>query len=297
MKKYKFFIGILIGISTLISCQKSNDVIVEEIEEVVEETIIDADNVLSETVLEANGEGDTYELINSVLAPGYDVIEAPDCSHELFGRHIDEIFDNDLNKNVFRFHIHTTPDNDRCINFDRQRNEIKAYDKSPDELKGVKNEKVVYSWKFKLQSDFKPSSNFTHIHQIKAVGGTEDAMPLITLTARKGSPDKLELRYSETTSQVTLTEIELASFKGSWVEVVETVIYGEKEFGTYKIEIKDFSTKNVLLSYSNDEIRMWKTDADFMRPKWGIYRSLLDATSLKDETLLFADFNIKEFKK
>ena len=166
-----------------------------------------------------------------------------------------------------------------------------------DVLKGVKNEKLVYSLKFKLQSDFKPSSNFTHIHQIKAVGGTEDAMPLITLTARKGSPDKLELRYSETTSQVTLTEIELASFKGSWVEVVETVIYGEKEFGTYKIEIKDFSTKNVLLSYSNDEIRMWKTDADFMRPKWGIYRSLLDATSLKDETLLFADFNIKELKK
>ena len=39
------------------------------------------------TVLSADGPGDTYELINSVLAPGYDVTEPPDCAHTGFGRH------------------------------------------------------------------------------------------------------------------------------------------------------------------------------------------------------------------
>ena len=257
----------------------------------------DSDEVLSDIKLISDGEGDTYELINSILAPNYNVIEAPDCSHEDFGRHIDEVFDNELNKNVFRFFIHTTPDNDRCIKFDRQRNEIKSYDKSPDELKGIQNEIVEYSWKFKLPSDFNSSKKFTHIHQIKAVGGSEDAMPLITLTTREESPDNLELRYSETTSQITLKEVELSPFKGTWVEVVETVVYGEKGIGSYEIEIRNIDSGVRLFYYANDDIRMWKTNAEFMRPKWGIYRSLLDESKLKDENVLFADFSVKELKK
>lgn len=306
IKSILSFISIC-GFVLLVSCQKNEELVVPVAEtetetEVEEETEEEQDpetetsNILSEVSLEANVAGNTYELINAVLAPGYDVIEAPDCSHEDFGRHIDETYDADLDKNVFRFFIHATPDNDRCINFDRQRNEIKTYDKSPDELKGVSGEKVIYSWKFKLSEDFQSSSKFTHIHQIKAVGGTESSMPLITLTTRKGTPDHLELRYSETTSQITLTEVELAPFKGVWVEAVETVIYGEDGVGNYQIEIKTVATETTLLSYSNSTIRMWKTEADFMRPKWGIYRSLVYVEDLKDEEVLFSDFNIKEIE-
>lgn len=89
-------------------------------------------NLFSQVTLDANGLGNTYEEITAVLAPGYNPIETPDCSHNAFGRHIEEIFDADLNINVFKFSIHTTPDDDRCINFDRQRNEIKTYNQSPD---------------------------------------------------------------------------------------------------------------------------------------------------------------------
>lgn len=287
MIKFLNFLVILL----VFACQKDEVIIIPEpIPE------IEKDKVLSETILKAKGEGETYELINSVFAPGYNVVEVPDCNHEDFGRHIDEIYDTQLNKNVFRFFIHTTPDNDRCLKFDRQRNEIKTYDKSPDNLKGIKNEKVVYSWKFKIKSGFQSSSNFTHLHQLKAVGGSEDSMPLITLTTRKGSPDNLELRYAETKSQITLKKTDLTPFKGEWVEVIETVIFGEKDTGSYEIEIKNVSTKQTLFSYSNNNIRMWKTNADFIRPKWGIYRSLLNAQDLRDEELLFADFNISELK-
>jgi len=142
--------------------------------------------------LNADGAGNTYELITATFAPGHQPIEAPDCNHMGFGEHIDELFDNDLNTNVFRFHIHMTPDNDRCRNFDRQRNEIKTYDKSPDNLLGVENEKVVYKWKFKLEAGFQSSPNFTHLHQLKSVGGSLESMPMYTLTTRKGSPDKLQ---------------------------------------------------------------------------------------------------------
>lgn len=249
-------------------------------------------NAVSQVTLNADGPGNTYELINSVFAPGFDVIEAPDCNHTGFGRHIDEIFDAELSTNVFRFFIHVTPDNDRCINFDRQRNEIKTYDKSPDNLKGIEGETVIYKWKFKIDAGFQSSSNFTHLHQLKSVGGTLESMPMYTLTTRKGTPNQLELRYAETDTQITLKKTDLTAFKGIWLDVTETIKYGIS--GTYSIEINQESNGATLFSYSNNSIINWRAGADFVRPKWGIYRSLNSPSDLRDETVLFANFSIDE---
>lgn len=249
-------------------------------------------NINGQTVLDADGPGNTYSLITSVLAPGHNPIEVPDCSHTSFGDHIDEVFDTDLNTNVFRFFIHVTPDDDRCINFDRQRNEIKTYNQSPDNLLGVVGEKVIYKWKFKLSAGFQSSPNFTHLHQLKSVGGPLASMPMYTLTARKSSPDRLELRYAETDTQITLAQTDLLPFVDTWMEVTESVEYGFS--GTYNIEIKRISDGSVLFSYANNNIINWRQDADFVRPKWGIYRSLNNEQDLRDENVLFANFSIEE---
>lgn len=249
-------------------------------------------SLMSQVLLDADGPGNTYGLINSVLAPGHDAVEVPDCNHSPFGDHIDEVFDSILNINVFRFFIHTTPDNDRCINFDRQRNEIKTYDKSPENLLGREGETVVYKWKFKLAAGFQPSSNFTHIHQLKSVGGSLESMPMYTLTVRKSNPDRLELRYAETSSQITLKQTDLAPFLDTWLEVTETIKYGIA--GTYAIEIRQVSDNAILFSHSENSIINWRAGGDFVRPKWGIYRSLINVQDLRDETLLFANFSIDE---
>lgn len=242
--------------------------------------------------LKADGPGNTYALITSVLAPGNNPIEVPDCNHAAFGNHIDELFDSELNTNVFRFFMHTTPDNDRCINFDRQRNEIKSYGPSPDNLLGIENETVVYTWKLKLPTGFQSSPNFTHIHQLKSVGGDLEDMPMYTLTIRKGNPDRIELRYAETNSQVTIAQTNLTPFLGTWVSITETIKYGTA--GTYNIDIKKVSDGAVLLTYSNNSIINWRANANFVRPKWGIYRSLQNPQDLRDEEVLFADFSITE---
>lgn len=249
-------------------------------------------NSYGQVLLKADGVGNTYNLINSVLAPGYNSIEVPDCNHGEFGDHIDEIFDSELNTTVFRFHIHTTPDNDRCKNFDRQRNEIKTYDKSPDNLLGTEDETIIYKWKFKLETGFQSSSNFTHLHQLKSVGGLLESIPMYTLTTRKGDPDQLELRYAETNAQVTLLKKDISLFIGTWLQVTETIKYGVS--GTYHIKIESISDNTTLLSYTNNSIINWREGADFVRPKWGIYRSLNNSQDLRDETLLFADFSIEE---
>ena len=142
----------------------------------------------AQSILNADGPGNTYELINSILAPGAVAMETPDqcTSHPAFGRHIAEVWDATLNQYVFEFYIHvpsttpvtaTTADNDRCVAFDRQRVEIKTYEASPDSLKGTIGETVNYKWRFRLPIGFQPSTNFTHIHQVKTVGG-DDGDPL-----------------------------------------------------------------------------------------------------------------------
>ncbi len=259
----------------------------------------------AQVTLDADGPNgvETYNLISSVLAPGYDAVEEPDCSHTPEVKHIDEIMDaatsaGGLGINVFRFTIHALTDTDRCNgSTDRQRNEIKTYDKSPDNLKGISGETVVYKWKFKLPDGFQSSSSFTHIHQLKSVGGLYESMPMYTLTTRKGTPDKLEIRYAETASQITLISTDLAPFKGSWVDVTETIKFGTNaspNSGTYSILINKVSDGTELLNYSNNSIKNWQTDADFVRPKWGIYRSLNSVADLRDEEVLFANFSIEE---
>lgn len=255
-------------------------------------TLLPISTLYSQTLLNANGTGNTYEEINAILAPNHNVIEVPDCVHTTFGRHIDEVFDADLNEFVFRFMAHKTPDNDRCQNFDRQRTEIKTYGNSPDELLAVEGELVQYKWKFKIPIDFQVSPNFTHLHQIKSVGGPYESIPMITLTARKGSPDRLELRYTPTNNQNTIQTVNLDLLRGEWLNITETIRFSD--MGTYSITIKKISDNTSLLDYSSDNIDMWQDGASFARPKWGIYRSLINIADLQDEEVLFNNFSIEE---
>jgi uncharacterized membrane protein len=189
-----------------------------------------------------------------------------------------------------------TPDNDRCVAFDRQRVEIKTYGPSPDYLKAFIGDTVTYDWKFKLDAAFQPSPNFTHIHQIKAGDGDADA-PLITITPRFGSTNTLQLIHSTGSSPGvnlgTLTSTPLAPFLGTWVEAHEQITFGSSAFtgvGHYSLTIKRISDGAVLFTYSNDNIDLWRTGTTFCRPKWGIYRSLNSPSYLRDEDVRFNDY-------
>ncbi len=249
---------------------------------------------------DGNGNNNTYELITSVLAPGYNPIEVPDCNHSAFGRHIDEVFDGDLNTNVFRFFIHVTPDNDRCTSStDRQRNEIKTYNQSPDNLIGTEGETVQYKWKFKLPNGFQSSSSFTHIHQLKSVNDDFDNMPMYTFTVYSSSGGVFRVRYAEAGSQSNVASVPISGFLGNWVDVTETITYSNP--GAYSLVINRVSDGVNLLTYSNNN-NNWREVVSggttindvFIRPKWGIYRSLNSANLLRDEEVLFANFSIEE---
>ena len=287
--KWTWFLAVFL----LVNCSKSKSNQKKDPEPPVKEEPQPPAKTKLGFLLQADGPGNTYELLNSKL--GGTAMEVPDCGHADFGRHISEIYDDVLKKNVFVFTIHTSPDNDRCNGAtDRQRNEIKTYGPSPDSLKATLDETVTYHWKFMLPVGFQPSPSFTHIHQIKA-GDGDDGSPIITITPRYGNPDKLEIIHTAGSTGTTLGKVkvvDLAAFKGVWVEVTEKIKYATH--GTYQVSINRISDGATLLSYTNNNIDTWRSGTTFCRPKWGIYRSLNNKSYLRDEQVRFADFCIAE---
>ena len=256
----------------------------------------------SQVVLKADGPGETYELISSVLAPGKSAVEAADHNklgnHASFGRHIAEVWDADLKENVFEFYSHinyinadktTTTDNEPVADVaQKQRVEIKTYEGSPDNLKGTLGETITYQWKFKLPKGFQPSSNFTHLHQIKAVGGSQD-MPIFTLTAKKGAMNQFNVVHN---NEDIVASMNLSELEGTWVQITEVIKVGAN--GTYSVVIKRIKDGKELLSYNNSDLETIRPDNNFIRPKWGIYRSLKKVVDLREEAVRFADFSITE---
>lgn len=241
----------------------------------------------AQSLMTPGAASDAYAFIES---NGYG-IETPDCKHAV--RHIAIANDAELGRPVFAFTLHRDLDDDRCINFDRQRMEIKTWDKSPDNMTGANGETHTYGWKFKLDAGFKPSPSFTHIHQIKAQGGSDDDAPIITITPRAGSPEKLQIIHVPSGGGGgVVAEANLSLFKGVWVEVEEKVKYGDK--GSIQIVIRRAKDKTPLLTYADAELDTWRSGAVLNRPKYGIYRSLNDKSQLRDETVLFTDFCLAE---
>jgi chitodextrinase len=220
---------------------------------------------------------------------GFD-IENPDCEHTSFGAHVTQTYDADLDRNVFVFHSHIVEDNDRCQVFDRVRMEIKGGPNTSLELQHTENSTSYYRWKFRLDENFISASTFNHIFQNKAKGGNDDAFPVLTITPRR---DVIEIAHNggDTGNDLgVLVEADLSLFRGKWVEVFMKQTHSEN--GNLEISIKDMVTGLTILSYTNDDIDLWRIGADYNRPKWGMYRS--KNTLLQDEEIRFADFCISE---
>lgn len=247
-------------------------------------------SISGQTWLRADGVTDTYTLINNIL--GGSAVEVPDCKHKV--KHITMTNDSQLKRQVFLFHIHVDKDDDTCTNFDRQRTEIKASEQSSDNLKGFLDDTVYLSWNFKLDAAFQPSQSFSHIHQLKNVGG-KDKTPILTISPRKGKTDTLQIIHVNSNEVKTvIADIPLAPFKGNWVHVEEKIKYGSK--GSYDIKITKVSDGSSLLKVNKNNFDMWRKGAEYVRPKWGIYRSLDRKNELRDEIVRFDSFCLDKGK-
>lgn len=247
-----------------------------------------------------DGVSDTYAYMN---ARGY-YQECPDSSGlhaKNHVKHITQVWDDSLARYVYRFDIHIDIDDDRGKPeiTDRQRNEIKTYAASPDNMVAAEGQTHTYTWKFQIPKGFKATSKFCHLHQLKGYGGDDIGNPLITFVARlRSGKQYLELTHygPNGASAVRLESALLDQFEGEWVMVEEKATYLHK--GKYEVKIVRMRDDKTLLYYKTNNIDIWRDGATAIRPKWGIYRSFGEGGSIKnqmrDESLLFTDFTIKE---
>jgi hypothetical protein len=235
----------------------------------------------------ADSSGDAYTCI---LNKGYGY-EVPDCVHDTI--HIAEHWNTFLRKPVFEFMSHRDIDNDRCINFDRQRTEIKTWSASPDYMVAFYGQTMTFRWKFLLDSAYQPSPNFCHIHQIKAGDGPDSDSPLMTISPRyNSSGDKLQIIFTAPSTGETsyLSQTPLEQYKGVWIDAIERVYFAES--GSYSLTLRRVNDDSLLLNYTNTNVAMWRDSSTYIRPKYGIYRSLNSVSYLRDETIKFADFSL-----
>ncbi len=180
---------------------------------------------------------------------------------------------------------------------DRSRTEIKI---APGKLgphaafQAHNGDTYVYTWRFRIAPDMKFSPSFTHIHQIKAYGGMFADPPLITFTAL--ADGNMEVRHigdmhRDSSVSAVLGTIPLAGVPGQWIAAREEIVYSNTD-GRYRIVLRD-QKDAVLLNLDKAGLQMWRSGADHMRPKWGIYRKHHPALNQNvADTIYFANFGI-----
>ena len=185
-------------------------------------------------MMSADGPGNTYQLLERSYG-----IEVPDCKHMV--PHMTEVMDDELKRPVFVFHAHVNQDDDRCMNSDRQRTEIRG---RASGVQGPEGSTRHYRWLMKLPAGFQPSGNFTHVFQIKAYGnGHGSGAPIMTLTPRNGTFG-IDGRIG------TRASTQLSNVLNQWVIIELTIVHSNG--GRLAMTIKRWRDGMMLLSYSGN---------------------------------------------
>lgn len=249
-----------------------------------------------------NGDS-AYELISNVLGRG--AIESPDLydgDHEDI-LHIYEDVDTVVGKH-FVLTMHLDKDGNKGVyEGEVQRNEIKVYDKSPTELKVVENDIFEYRWKFKIDSGMCLSQNFTNFFQLKPVN-PESSSPLIRLNASKrDGVDILEVRHKANPKEKRFLCLDSVAFRpivGEWYQFICKAQFSNVEQGgSFFFDMTSLDGENKVFSLDL-KVDMWPGEqTKYVRPKWGIVRSVKNRETLRstEEKIRLADISIQKLNK
>ena len=204
-------------------------------------------------------------------------IESPelyDRNHQDF-EHIQIVKDKEL-ESSFMFSLRRDIDGDRDKIWpqgkERQRNEIKGYQRSPEPLKAKIGETHHIKWYLKIDKSFQINKEFCHFFQLKAVGSNNIGDPILTLSAvtERGKP-QLQLQWwtLKDSGRIFLTDWE--SCKGKWLVCECISKYSQKGSIHFSVRSMDGEIK---LKKQLNNLETWRDGFEFVRPKWGIYRSL-----------------------
>lgn len=184
----------------------------------------------------------------------------------------------------YRFNI-WADDRDTTGGGDRQRTESKGMVQNGTTLKMHNGETWTIAYDMFMPATLHGTSRFTHIFQTKTPA--TNAGPWVTLDlGRSGSKELLRARAYSTPGAPDIASTDLAPLRDKWISIEWTLTIGTK--GTAGCTVRNGTGVAAQGSVSNVQI---PDQGDYVRPKWGIYRSVQSASSdIIDTFLLFRNY-------
>lgn len=174
----------------------------------------------------------------------------------------------------FRFDM---PLKERDTETDRQRNEVKGMRQNGSVLKIQQNQTWRVTWQVFMPTSLTATDHFTHISQIKV---PDFGSPLLTMSLHESGGPKVELRYYDKNGNMTAhSPTNLTPLQNTWIDVALEVKASHS--GYVRWTIANAGSTVVDTKFDAD---MWR-DLNYLRQKWGIYRSV-QSSGLKTTYLL-----------
>jgi hypothetical protein len=188
----------------------------------------------------------------------------------------------------YRFNI-WADDRDTTGGGDRQRTESKGMVQGGTILKMHNGETWVIGYDMYMPTTLHGTSKFTHIFQTKTPA--TNAGPWVTLDlTRSGSKELISARAYANAGSPSIASTDLVPLRGKWVSVQWTLTIGPS--GTAAFLIRNGAGSSAPIAAQGKLSKVDIPDqGDYVRPKWGIYRSVQSATSdIIDTYLLFRNY-------
>ena len=188
----------------------------------------------------------------------------------------------------YRFNIWKN-DRDTTGGGDRQRTESKGMVTNGSALKLKNGETWVISYEMYMPSSLHGTSKFTHIFQTKTP--KTNGGPWTTLSlSRSGSTETIRARAFSTSGAPDIASTNLAPLRDKWVTVEWTITPGSS--GTVGFVLRNGTGSNAPIAVQGKRSGVRIPDeGDYVRPKWGIYRSVESASSdIQNTYIIFRNY-------
>jgi hypothetical protein len=193
----------------------------------------------------------------------------------------------------WRFDIYRD-DRDTTGGGDRQRTEVKGMVSGGQALKMHNNETWRIAYELFLPATLHGTSRFTHIFQLKTPA--TNGGPWVTMSlSRSGAAERLRLRAFSTPGSPDIGSYDLTKLREHWISVELTFKIGPMGTGRLLLRNGTGAGDPVVVDSTHAGVNI-PDQGDYVRPKWGIYRSIKSAASDIIDTHLLAR-NFQAFRE
>ncbi|WP_034213381.1 hypothetical protein [Actinoplanes subtropicus] len=184
----------------------------------------------------------------------------------------------------YRFDIYRD-DRDTTGGGDRQRTEVRGMVSGGSKLKMHNGETWRITYEMFMPATLHGTSKFTHIFQLKTPATNGGPWMTVSLH-RSGSKETLQLQADSTSGVPVVGATDLSPLREKWITVELTFKIGPSGTGRFLVRNGTGSGAAVVVDKTKSGLNI-PDQGDYVRPKWGIYRSIESASSDILDTHLF----------